>query len=125
MHPARARAGRPPTTALHRFDARPSRIARQAVDVPATPQLTSRDRRALRTHVLAELDRLDAELAALDDDASDGAVAALRAERDGVRHSLDLIDELGYGVCAVCRGFIGIERLMALPSTTSCFACAR
>lgn len=121
MRPARARAGRPPTPE----EPRPSRIARQAVDVPATPQLTSRDRRALRTHVLAELDRLDAALAALDDDASDGAVAALRAERDGVRHSLDLIDDLGYGVCEVCRGFIGIERLMALPSTTSCFACAR
>ena len=30
-----------------------------------------------------------------------------------------------YGVCEVCHGFIGIDRLMALPSAPRCITCTR
>ena len=90
------------------------------------PQLTSRERRALRLHLLRELDRMDDELAAADrDGASTGALDALRRERADVRHTLDLVDDLAYGVCEICHGFIGIDRLMALPTASRCISCSR
>lgn len=94
--------------------------------MPPLPQLTSRDRRALRMHVLRELDRLDGEIAAAErTEATTGAIEALRAERAEMRRTLDRVDDLAYGVCEVCHTFIGIERLMALPATDRCMRCAR
>ena len=88
------------------------------------PQLTSRDRRALRVHVLRELDRMDEELAAADAaSGKSGLIEALRAERDEMRRTLDRLDDLAYGVCETCHAFIGIERLTALPTATRCIRC--
>lgn len=75
--------------------------------------------------MLRELDRMDDELVATIDHASPGAIDTLRTERVEMRRVLDLVDDLGYGVCDECRGFIGIERLMALPTTRRCIAHAR
>lgn len=117
------------------------------------PVLTSRHRRALRSHVLEELLALDAQIDALtagfddivaaaeqsnvdDEHDPEGTtiaferqqVAALlrqaKADREAMRVALDRVEEPGYGVCEHCRGFIGVERLMALPSATRCIACA-
>ena len=121
--------------------------------MPADPVLTSRDRRALRSHVLEELLALDAQIDALtaafddivaaaeqsnvdDEHDPEGTtiaferqqVAALlrqaKADREAMRAALDRVEEPGYGVCEHCRGIIGVERLMALPSATRCIACA-
>ncbi len=118
------------------------------------PQLTSRDRRALRTHVLEELIRLDDQVTSLSrsfDDIVDGAeltstddehdpegstIAFERAlvssllrqaidDRTAMRLASDRIGEIGYGVCENCTDFIGVERLLALPSALRCIACAR
>jgi DnaK suppressor protein len=119
------------------------------------PQLTLRDKRALRAAMVAELDRLDEQIASLTrafddivaaneqsntDDEHDpegttiaferSQVSALlrqaREDRDALRSSLHRVDDdLGYGVCTECRGFIGVDRLLALPAATKCIACAR
>ena len=119
------------------------------------PQLTLRDRRALRAAIGAELDRLDEQIASLTrsfddivaaneqantDDEHDpegttiaferSQVSALlrqaRDDRDSLRGSLRRVDDdPSYGVCEVCRGFIGIDRLLALPAARKCIACAR
>lgn len=115
--------------------------------------LTSRDRRALRTHVLAELIRLDAQIESLTrsfDDIVEAAeqsnvddehdpegttiaferqqVAALRrqaqADRVAMITARERVEEPGYGVCEHCQGFVGLERLLALPSATRCITCA-
>ncbi|MDO8363320.1 MAG: TraR/DksA C4-type zinc finger protein [Actinomycetota bacterium] len=119
----------------------------------AAPMLTSRDRRALRTHVLQELVQLEGQIASLarsfddivaaaeqsnvdDEHDPEGTtiaferqqVAALlrqaRLDHEALRATLDRIEQPGYGVCEHCRGFIGVERLLALPATTRCIACA-
>ena len=55
-------------------------------------------------------------------------VAALlrqaQADRDALLLARDRVEQPGYGVCEYCRGFIGVERLMALPSATRCIRCA-
>jgi DnaK suppressor protein len=118
------------------------------------PQLSSRDRRALRTHVLAELIRLDEQVTSLSrsfDDIVDSAelintddehdpegstIAFERAlvssllrqaidDRAAMRIANDRIAQSGYGVCENCKGFIGVERLLALPSALCCITCAR
>jgi DnaK suppressor protein len=117
------------------------------------PMLTSRDRRALRSRVLAELDQLAAEITMLTsafDDIVEAAVqsnvddehdpegttiaferqqvaALLRqaaADREAMLLARDRIEQPGYGVCGYCTGFIGVERLLALPSATRCIRCA-
>ena len=70
---------------------------------------------------MSELDRLDAESTGADP----ARIEGLRAERAVMRRTLDLVDDLTYGVCEICHGFIGIDRLMALPSATRCITCAR
>jgi len=116
--------------------------------------LTLRNRRALRAAVVAELDRVDGQIAALErsfDDIVAGAeltntddehdpegstiafersqVSSLllqaRADRVALRATLDRVDEPAYGVCEECGGFIGVERLLALPAATRCIDCAR
>ena len=108
------------------------------------PVLTSRDRRALRSHVLAQLLEFDEQIATLTrsfDDIVEAAVqsnvddehdpegttiaferqqvAALlrqaKADREALLLARDRIEQPGYGVCEYCKGFIGIERLLALP----------
>jgi len=117
------------------------------------PMLTSRDRRALRSQVLAQLVELDEQIAALTrsfDDIVEAAVqsnvddehdpegttiaferqqvAALlrqaKVDRAGLLLARDRIEQPGYGVCQHCQGFIGVERLLALPSASRCFTCA-
>ena len=121
--------------------------------MPAAPSLTSRDRRALRSRVLAELIRLDVQILSLSgsfDDIVEAAsqsniddehdpegttiaferqqVAALlrqaTADHAAMTEARERIEEDGYGVCEHCRGFIGVERLLALPSARRCIACA-
>ncbi len=47
-------------------------------------------------------------------------------DREALRSNLDRLDhDSSFGVCQRCREFIGVERLMALPSATRCIACAR
>ena len=116
--------------------------------------LTGRERRALRTHVLAELIRLEEQVASLSrsfadivagaeltntDDEHDPEGATIAFERaqvsallrqaqedlDAMRLTEVRIEQPGYGVCERCAGFIGVERLLALPSTPLCVACAR
>ena len=59
-----------------------------------------------------------------------GAATSLAApeddtrERDRLRESLGRVGDDDYGVCEVCRCFIGTERLLALPSTKRCVRCA-
>jgi len=119
------------------------------------PQLTLRERRALRAAIVADLDRLDEQIISLarafddivaaneqanTDDEHDpegttiaferSQVSALlrqaREDRDALRNTLHRVDDdLGYGVCTECRGFIGVDRLLALPAAAKCIACAR
>jgi DnaK suppressor protein len=119
------------------------------------PQLTLRERRALRAAIVADLDRLDEQIISLNrafddivaaneqantDDEHDpegttiaferSQVSALlrqaREDRDALRNTLHRVDDdLGYGVCTECRGFIGVDRLLALPAAAKCIACAR
>jgi DnaK suppressor protein len=119
------------------------------------PQLTLRERRALRAAIVADLDRLDDQIISLarafddivaaneqanTDDEHDpegttiaferSQVSALlrqaREDRDALRNTLHRVDDdLGYGVCTECRGFIGVDRLLALPAAAKCIACAR
>ncbi len=115
--------------------------------------LTSRDRRALRSHVLTELIRFDEQIRTLTrsfDDIVEAAVqsnvddehdpegttiaferqqvAALlrqaQSDREALLLARDRIEQPGYGVCEYCTGFIGLERLLALPSATRCISCA-
>ncbi|HRB05042.1 MAG TPA: TraR/DksA C4-type zinc finger protein [Ilumatobacteraceae bacterium] len=117
------------------------------------PMLTSRDRRALRSHVLTELIRFDEQIQTLtrsfediveaavqsnvdDEHDPEGTtiaferqqVAALlrqaRSDREALLLARDRIEQPGYGVCEYCKGFIGLERLLALPSATRCITCA-
>jgi len=115
--------------------------------------LTSRDRRALRSQVLAELIRFDEQIMTLTrsfDDIVEAAVqsnaddehdpegttiaferqqvAALlrqaKADREALLLARDRIEQPGYGVCEHCKGFVGLERLLALPSAARCISCA-
>ena len=116
--------------------------------------LTSRDRRALRGHVLTELLRLDDQIATLRRDFDDIVEAAVQSNVDDehdpegttiaferqqvaalLRQSLldreamlaarIRIELPAYGVCEHCNGFIGVERLLALPASSRCVSCAR
>jgi len=121
----------------------------------APAQLTLRERRSLRAAVLQDLDGLDGQIASLtrafddivaaneqantdDEHDPEGTTIAFersqvssllrqaRDDRAALRGTLDRIDDdTGYGVCTECRGFIGIERLLALPAAAKCIACAR
>jgi DnaK suppressor protein len=115
--------------------------------------LTSRDRRSLRTHVLAELVRLDAQIATLQQSFDDIVEAAVQSnvddehdpegttiaferqqvaallrqalhDREHMVHAREQVEQPGFGVCEYCKGFIGVERLMALPAAVRCVSCA-
>ncbi len=47
------------------------------------------------------------------------------ADRAAMRSMLGRLDEPGYGSCERCHGFIGVERLLALPAALLCVDCAR
>ena len=116
--------------------------------------MTLSNRRALRSAIGDELDRLDEQIRALSrsfDDIVDAAfqsnvddehdpegttiaferaqVSALlrqaKEDRITVRDALDKLDDNTYGVCRTCHEFIGVERLMALPGADRCMRCAR
>ncbi len=115
--------------------------------------LTSRNRRALRTQVLNQLIEVEAQIVALTrsfDDIVEAAVqsnvddehdpegttiaferqqvAALlrqaKADREALLLARGRVEQPSYGVCEYCQGFIGVERLLALPSATRCITCA-
>lgn len=50
---------------------------------------------------------------------------ASRAEVAQVRAAIRRIDAGTYGRCATCDQLIGAARLAAMPSATTCVACAR
>ena len=107
----------------------------------------------LRGAILDELIRVDQQIAALtrsfddiveaalltstdDEHDPEGATIAFeraqvtsllrtaKADREALRTTMDSLDDEGYGVCEHCRGFIGVERLLALPAATRCVSCA-
>lgn len=120
----------------------------------STPSLTLRERRALRRAVLDELTRTDEQIAALsrtfddiveaadltstdDEHDPDGSTIAFersqvssllrqaRRDRAALDATLGRIDDSEFGTCEHCHAFIGIDRLLALPSARRCIACAR
>lgn len=56
-------------------------------------------------------------------------VAALldqvRRDETALQHALAGVDDPGFGACERCAGPIGLERLVALPASRVCVACAR
>lgn len=121
--------------------------------MPPLPQLTLRERRNLRAHVLDELIRidesidaltaglldLDVEIAALagqlpapgnatalgkERDLVVGLLRDARAERAEMRATQDRIEAADFGFCDRCHEFIGLDRLLALATTTRCVRCA-
>lgn len=118
------------------------------------PHVTLRDRRALRAAVIEELVRVEAQITSLarsfddiveaaeltsTDDEHDpegstiafersqvsSLLAQARSDREQLRTALQRTDEPGYGACERCGEFIGVERLLALPSAVRCISCAR
>ena len=116
--------------------------------------LTIRERRALREAVLAEIESTEELLASLtssfddivgaaelvntdDEHDPEGTTIAFersqvkalltQAEHDraALRDTLERIGEPGFGTCEHCQRFIGVERLLALPTATRCVHCAR
>ena len=47
-----------------------------------------------------------------------------KADLEALDEAMGRLSDGRYGVCEVCDGPIGIERLRAIPSTTRCIACA-
>lgn len=58
------------------------------------------------------------------DDVLEGLDDASRAEVAAIRAALSRIDTGGYGTCVRCGESIAEARLAALPSATTCVACA-
>ena len=46
------------------------------------------------------------------------------ADRAALRDTIGRLEDPTYGTCEECAGFIGVERLLALPSTRRCIRCA-
>ena len=113
--------------------------------MPSAPTLTSRDRRALRSRVLAELIQLEEQIESLSrsfddivaaaaqsnvDDEHDPEGTTIAFERQQVAALLRQATADHAAMIAArdridhCRGFIGVERLLALPSAHRCIACA-
>ena len=115
----------------------------------SAPRLTLRERRSLRAHVLDELSRLEetaaqlgaslAELelalAELAESERDPALVAMRdhvgallrrtdADRIDMRSTQDRIEADDFGFCEVCHEFIGVDRLLVVPTATRCTRCA-
>ena len=122
--------------------------------VPAVRKLTLRERSELRRAVLDELGRVDEQITSLsrsfedivqaaelvntdDEHDPEGTTIAFErsqvssllrqatSDRERLSATLDRIGDSAYGVCEQCGRFIGVERLMALPATVRCIACAR
>jgi RNA polymerase-binding transcription factor DksA len=47
-----------------------------------------------------------------------------KADLEALNEAIGRLSDGRYGVCEVCEGAIGIERLRAIPSTRRCIACA-
>jgi DnaK suppressor protein len=58
------------------------------------------------------------------DDVLEGLDDASRAEATAIRSALGRLEAGTYGRCVKCGHEIGAARLAALPSATSCVACA-
>lgn len=79
-----------------------------------------------RRHVRAPLDR-DADEQSLElenDEVLDALDETERRELQAIDAALARLEEGSYGTCTACRGTIAPERLRALPTATTCRACA-
>ena len=83
-----------------------------------SPTLVLRDRQALRAALHTEIDRLAAE--------PEPHAAETVSDLGDLRSLLTLVDDTdsSVGVCSHCAGFIGLERILALPHATQCMPCA-
>lgn len=116
--------------------------------------LTDRERRTIRSALVAELRRTQAQAVSLsrqfddivaatemsntdDEHDPEGATIAFeraqvsalhgQATRDAaaLQRTLDELDDEDFGACERCGDPIGSERLVALPATRRCVECAR
>ncbi|MGR6968806.1 TraR/DksA family transcriptional regulator [Streptomyces cynarae] len=113
-----------------------------------TTELSTDDLRDIAERLTAEADALRVELAAAeaqmsalsadcDLDAGDASAktAALESLRTDTERARSLLDRIlttlsrvgapGFGRCTACGGEIGRDRLLAVPHTDLCIACAR
>lgn len=113
---------------------------------------TSQELAAVRAELVAEDERLSAELAGVEhdlvslmresgegsgDDQADVGAATWEREHElalasnardlkqQTQHALERIDEGGYGVCESCQRAIGKQRLQAFPRATLCVPCKK
>lgn len=122
--------------------------------VPSTNELTTAQRSAIRSALIAELARTGeqrstltrqfddiveaAELTNTDDEHDPegttiaferSQVSSLLAQathdREALEASLARLDDDHFGSCEQCAGPIGFERLVTLPATRQCVECAR
>ena len=85
------------------------------------------DRLAKITHDVKEpLDKDFEEQAtqAENDEVLDGLGNAARTEIEMIKQAIARIDKGQYGLCKVCGGLIGKERLKAVPYSSMCIKCA-
>jgi RNA polymerase-binding transcription factor DksA len=85
------------------------------------------DRLAKITHDVKEpLDKDFEEQAtqAENDEVLDGLGNAARTEIEMIKQAIARIDKGQYGLCQVCGGLIGKERLKAVPYSNMCIKCA-
>ena len=116
-------------------------------------ELTSRERRAVRSALIAELARTEAQTASLarqfddiveaaeltstdDEHDPEGATIAFERaqvsslltqamqDRAALQDSLARLDDDDFGSCQRCARPIAFERLVVLPATRHCVACA-
>ncbi|MEO5900279.1 MAG: TraR/DksA C4-type zinc finger protein [Ilumatobacteraceae bacterium] len=116
-------------------------------------QITSRQRRAIRTAALDELVRTDLQIESLtrslgdiidaaamsnvdDEHDPEGSTIAFeraqvtalleqaKLDRQALAAMLERVERDNFGTCSVCTEFIGVERLMALPAAALCIRCA-
>ncbi len=108
--------------------------------------MTDAQRAALKEKILSELDRAAKDIAALEEitkpvgtedmdditrmdsivnkSVNDAALSAARSRRAGLEYSLKRIDDPEFGYCVECGEEIPLQRLLAMPETSHCVACA-
>ena len=121
---------------------RPARAALPAADQAVVREQLAADRAATTdrvaglSHDYAEI--VEATTAAATDDEHDPEGATIAFERAQVAtlleqardhladldRALERLDEGSYGRCVHCSGPIAVDRLAALPATTTCISCA-
>ena len=108
--------------------------------------MTNTQRTAIKEKILAELKRIAADIAALEEitrpykededeatrmnnivskSVNDTALAAARTRLAGLEYALKRIDGPEFGFCIDCGEEIPQARLLAMPETPRCVHCAR